>query len=43
MKYKEVVRGQFLQRPNRFIAYVELAGKMEKVHVKNTEIGRAHV
>ena len=36
MKYKEVVRGQFLQRPNRFIAYVELAGKMEKVHVKNT-------
>lgn len=25
-----------MERPNRFIAYVEIAGKIEKVHVKNT-------
>lgn len=25
-----------MERPNRFIAYVELSGKLEKVHVKNT-------
>ena len=36
MKYNKIVPARFLQRPNRFIAYVELAGKMEKVHVKNT-------
>ena len=36
MKYKNVVSGKFLERPNRFIAYVEIDGKMETVHVKNT-------
>lgn len=36
MKYKQIVRGTFLERPNRFIAYVEIAGKKEIVHVKNT-------
>lgn len=36
MKYTEIVKGKFLQRPNRFIAYVELDGRREKVHVKNT-------
>ena len=37
MNYKgEVVKGTFLSRPNRFIAYVEINGKMEKCHVKNT-------
>lgn len=36
MKYREIVQGSFLERPNRFIAYVELMGKREKVHVKNT-------
>ncbi len=25
-----------MERPNRFVAYVEIAGKKEKVHVKNT-------
>ena len=25
-----------MERPNRFIAYVEIAGKRETVHVKNT-------
>lgn len=36
MKYKEVVQGYFLERPNRFVAYVELEGRIEKCHVKNT-------
>ncbi len=36
MKYEQIVRGTFLERPNRFIAYVEIAGKKEIVHVKNT-------
>lgn len=36
MQYKKVVEGRFLKRPNRFIAYVEIDGKNEKVHVKNT-------
>lgn len=36
MKYKQIVDGIFLARPNRFIAHVELDGKKENVHVKNT-------
>ncbi len=36
MKYHHVVPAEFLERPNRFIAYVELNGQREKVHVKNT-------
>ncbi len=36
MKYEHIVEGRFLERPNRFIAYVEIGGKREKVHVKNT-------
>ncbi len=36
MRYGEVVPGRFLERPNRFIARVELNGKLETVHVKNT-------
>ena len=36
MKYKKVVEGRFISRPNRFIAYVEIDGKAETVHVKNT-------
>lgn len=36
MKYKHIVQASFLERPNRFIAYVDLCGKREKVHVKNT-------
>ena len=36
MKYEHIVEGRFLERPNRFIAYVEINGKREKVHVKNT-------
>lgn len=36
MKYAQVIRGEFVQRPNRFIARVRIDGKEELVHVKNT-------
>ena len=36
MKYERIEIGRFLERPNRFIAYVEILGKKETVHVKNT-------
>ena len=36
MKYNNMVPGIFLARPNRFIAHVEIDGKSEIVHVKNT-------
>lgn len=36
MIYKNVVQGKFLTRPNRFIAHVEIGGKLEICHVKNT-------
>ena len=38
MKYRQIIEGRFLERPNRFIAYVEIPGvsEREKVHVKNT-------
>lgn len=36
MKYERISKGTFLERPNRFIAYAELAGKTEVIHVKNT-------
>ena len=36
MRYNHVIEGVFLSRPNRFIAYVQVDGKTETVHVKNT-------
>ena len=36
MKYERISRALFLERPNRFIAYAELNGKKETIHVKNT-------
>ena len=36
MKYGRVIHGKFLERPNRFIANVEIEGHTETVHVKNT-------
>lgn len=36
MKYERIKTGKFIERPNRFIAYVEIAGQKETVHVKNT-------
>ena len=34
MKYTEIVSAEFIERPNRFIAYVDLMGARTKVHVK---------
>ena len=36
LKYSNVICAAFLRRPNRFIAEVELEGRKEIVHVKNT-------
>lgn len=36
MKYNEICKGFFLERPNRFIARAEVDGRQETVHVKNT-------
>ena len=36
MTYDKIVKGEFLFRPNRFIARVLVDGKEETVHVKNT-------
>jgi len=36
MKYENICKGYFIDRPNRFIAHVEMDGVVETVHVKNT-------
>lgn len=36
ISYSNIVEGIFIERPNRFIAYVEIEGQLEKCHVKNT-------
>lgn len=36
MRYDNIIPAKFLARPNRFIASVELEGREEIVHVKNT-------
>ncbi|MBF8983141.1 DNA/RNA nuclease SfsA [Lutibacter sp. B2] len=36
MNYKDIKKGVFLSRPNRFIAHVLVDGQEEIVHVKNT-------
>ena len=39
MKYKNIVKGTFLERPNRFIAYEDVENEKDNpqtVHVKNT-------
>jgi sugar fermentation stimulation protein A len=36
MKYENIIQGKFISRPNRFIAHVEIQGKNEIAHVKNT-------
>ena len=36
MKYEHITEGRFIDRPNRFIAHVEINGQVETVHVKNT-------
>ena len=36
MNYINITEGRFIERPNRFIARVEIDGKVQTVHVKNT-------
>ena len=36
MRYNAVEKARFLSRPNRFIAHVDLNGRTEVCHVKNT-------
>ena len=36
MQYQNIYKGKFIKRPNRFLAHVEVDGKEEVVHVKNT-------
>lgn len=36
MQYNHITQGRFIERPNRFIAKVEIDGRIETVHVKNT-------
>ena len=36
MRYHNIEKGRFIARPNRFIAHVEIGGRTEVCHVKNT-------
>ena len=36
MNYEPMVQGEFLRRPNRFIAHIRIDGEEKIVHVKNT-------
>ena len=36
VKYGRIIEGRFFSRPNRFVARVEVQGREETVHVKNT-------
>ncbi|MBR5517035.1 MAG: DNA/RNA nuclease SfsA [Firmicutes bacterium] len=36
MKYEKIIKAKFIERPNRFIAVVEVDGEQQKSHVKNT-------
>lgn len=36
MKYENIKKAKFLSRPNRFVAEIEIDGKVELAHVKNT-------
>lgn len=36
MKYERIEQAVFIERPNRFIAYAQIRGRKETVHVKNT-------
>ncbi len=36
MKYNKMIKAKFIERPNRFVAYCDINGEIEKIHVKNT-------
>ena len=35
MRYNKTMEARFISRPNRFIAQVEIARKLETVYIKN--------
>ena len=36
MRYSKITTGTFIDRPNRFIAHINIEGNIETVHIKNT-------
>ena len=36
MRYPNIIRGTFVDRPNRFLAHVKVGTQTETVHIKNT-------
>lgn len=34
MKYNKVVEAKFIERPNRFVAYCDIMGKLKKFMLK---------
>jgi len=36
VNYKTIVKGEFIERPNRFIGIVRIQGQIEQCHIKNT-------
>lgn len=36
MKYNNIIKAKFIERPNRFVAYCDINEEVEKIHVKNT-------
>lgn len=36
MRYENTLKAKFISRPNRFVAQVDIKGRIERVHVKNT-------
>ncbi len=36
MRYEKIIEGNFISRPNRFVAKVEIDGEKQTAHVKNT-------
>ena len=36
MKYNNMIKAKFIERPNRFVAYCDINEEVEKIHVKNT-------
>ena len=36
MEYENIRQAKFISRPNRFLSYIEIDGRVERCHVKNT-------
>ena len=42
MKYEHITEGRFIERPNRFIAHVEINGQVETDR-KSTRLNSSHI